>query len=289
MELRELNKFRIKAIIALLLGIVAVIVVFLLCVKYFQSLEWALIAALPSIIYIWRLNHQYRLKFKEYFVKKPLENIFTELKFLPETPLKQSNIEKTELIQEGDTYESNDLMVATYKNIQFVQADVELKNLKYSMQVNHFHYKRYKRIFKGRWMIFDFNKTFKSNVQIIDKKFKRIKKKNGTSFNKIEVEDIIFNKKFRIYTTNAHEAFYILTPQLIEKMQRLVKNIKGEVIFSFLDSKLHVGVNNKKDSFEHSIFRRINEAKVIENISKDIKLITSFVDELSLDNTLFKN
>jgi hypothetical protein len=51
---------------------------------------------------------------------------------------------------------------------------------------------------------------------------------------------------------------------------------------------LHVGIQNNKDSFEHSIFTKINENKVIEEISKDIKLITSFVDELDLDNDLFR-
>ena len=45
---------------------------------------------------------------------------------------------------------------------------------------------------------------------------------------------------------------------------------------------------NGKDSFEHSIFKKINEQQSIEEISKDIKIITNFIDELNLDNNLFK-
>ena len=74
----------------------------------------------------------------------------------------------------------------------------------------------------------------------------------------------------------------------MEKIQKLINTIDGKVILCFLDNKLHVGIQNNKDSFEHSIFKKINESKVIQTISKDIKLITSFVDELDLDNDLFR-
>ena len=39
---------------------------------------------------------------------------------------------------------------------------------------------------------------------------------------------------------------------------------------------------------EKSKFTKIDEEDIMNNISKDIKLITNFVDELNLDNDLFK-
>jgi hypothetical protein len=74
----------------------------------------------------------------------------------------------------------------------------------------------------------------------------------------------------------------------MERIKRLTSNISGRLLFCFIDNKLHIGLQNGKDSFEHSIFKEINEEQVTNEISKDIKLITDFVDELSLDNNLFR-
>ena len=105
---------------------------------------------------------------------------------------------------------------------------------------------------------------------------------------KVSMEDQIFNKNFRIYAQDEHDAFYILTPSLMEKIKNLESSISGKLLFCFIDNKLHVGIQNNKDSFEHSIFTKIDEEKVKNEISKDIKMITAFVDELNLDNNLFR-
>ena len=102
------------------------------------------------------------------------------------------------------------------------------------------------------------------------------------------MEDQAFNNSFRTYAQDEHEAFYILTPSLMEKIKNLTNNISGKLLFCFVDNKLHIGLQNGKDSFEHSIYKQIDEEKVTNEISQDIKLITNFVDELSLDNTLFR-
>lgn len=139
-------------------------------------------------------------------------------------------------------------------------------------------------------MIFDFNKSFKANVQVCQKGFGNSKVNNYKTmkYKKVSMEDQIFNKNFRIYAQDEHDAFYILTPSLMEKIKNLESSISGKLLFCFIDNKLHVGIQNNKDSFEHSIFTKIDEEKVKNEISKDIKMITAFVDELNLDNNLFR-
>jgi hypothetical protein len=74
----------------------------------------------------------------------------------------------------------------------------------------------------------------------------------------------------------------------MEKLKNISNKVKGKLLFCFIDNKLHIGIYNREDSFEHSIFQKINEEQVIKNISKDITLITNFIDELNLDNDLFR-
>lgn len=77
-------------------------------------------------------------------------------------------------------------------------------------------------------MIFDFNKNFKSNVQVISNDFIKRSLPRIKNNKKVKLEDIEFNKMFKIYS------------------------------------------------------------EIEQDIIKDIKLITDFVNELNLDNDLFK-
>lgn len=75
----------------------------------------------------------------------------------------------------------------------------------------------------------------------------------------------------------------------MEKIERLDDNNKGKLLLCFIKNRLHIGLYDNKDSFEapNCLFK-INEAKELNRTNSDIKVITQFVDELNLDNTLFK-
>ena len=229
--------------------------------------------------------------FKETFVLKSLNSVFTDLNYTPEEGIPESVIRDTQMMDMGDRYYSNDYISAKYKDINVVQSDVHIEEERETTDSDGNTTTTWVTIFRGRWMIFDFNKTFKANIQVCQKGFGNAQISNwGTAlkYKKVLMEDQDFNNNFRIYAQSEHEAFYILTPALMEKIKRLTSSIYGSVLLCFIDNKLHVGIQNNRDSFEHSIFTKIDENKVTEEISKDIKLITSFVDELDLDNDLFR-
>ena len=231
------------------------------------------------------------LAFKETFVLKSLKTIFTDLIYEPEKGLDESIIRDTKMMYMGDRYSSNDYISGKYKNINVIQADVHIEEEHTSTDSDGNTTTTWITIFKGRWMIFDFNKYFKANIQISQKGFGNSKLSNWGSkikYKKVMMEDQEFNNSFKTYAQDEHEAFYILTPSLMEKIKKLTNNISGKLLFCFIDNKLHIGLQNNKDSFEHGIFTRIDEEKVTNEISQDIKLITNFIDELSLDNDLFR-
>lgn len=140
----------------------------------------------------------------------------------------------------------------------------------------------------GRLMIFDFNKNFKANIQVSSHHFDANRLPWKKKFSSVEMEDVEFNKYFSVYAENEHEAFYILTPHFMEKIKEVTKKLNCGIMFGFIDSKLHIAIDNNEDSFEYNVFKPINEQEVSDNIVKDIKVITNFVDELNLDNNLFR-
>lgn len=141
-------------------------------------------------------------------------------------------------------------------------------------------------------MIFDFNKKFQCDLQVRDRRFSYAKKSGGwfsdrDKTEKLETESVEFNRTFKVYAENDSEAFYILTPHFMEALMRAKVQADGEVLFCFVDSKLHVAVNNKSDSFEPPVWSPIDRETVRRAVTEDMSLITDLVDTLKLDERLF--
>lgn len=233
---------------------------------------------------------RYELGFKEVFVHSALKKIFNNVVYNPEEGLNKSVIGHTGMMNMGDKYSSNDYVSAEYKGIKFTQADVHIEERRTKKDKDGKTETYYETIFRGKWMVFDFNKNFKADVQVYTKWFSNATRNNTSNgkFQKIELENAEFNKSFRTYAQSQHDAFYILTPHIMEKIQNLSNNISGNLLLCFIDNKLHVGIQNRKKSFEASIWTKINEEKILEKINSEINIITQFVDELNLDNDLFR-
>lgn len=295
MSVRELEELRKKARTSILIGIVTTIL--FMVIMFAISAVLAFIGLTVGIIITTVIGSKnkkkFDLAFKDTFVLKSLQTVFTDLDYKPEYGIDESAIKSTQMMYMGDRYSSNDYISAKYKDVNFVQADVHIEEERESEDANGNSESYWVTLFKGRWMIFDFNKEFKANIQVRQKGFGNAKvsnwgKKKDDKFKKIALEDLEFNHKFKVYAQSEHDAFYVLTPSLMRRIITLSSNIQGKVLLCFVNNKLHVGIQNNKDSFEHSIFKAINEESVVENILKDIKVITSFVDELNLDNDLFR-
>ena len=285
-------------IIDTVIFIIWVIIMFLLYKKginlqAFLFITLFIMAIRMFIKYIF-LNKQiteFNNGFKNKYVLSSLNKIFTDLKYFPDKGLDYGVIANTRMMDMGDRYSSNDYFEGKYKNVNVKQADVHIEEEQQTTDSDGHTTTTWVTIFEGKWMIFDFNKTFTANVQVSQKGFGNSRVNNWgekNKYKKVEMEDAEFNKMFRIYAQNEHDAFYILTPSLMEKIKNLARTVSGKLLLCFINNELHIGLYNYKDSFEHSVYKKIDEEKINDDISKEIKIITNFVDELDLDNSLFR-
>ena len=239
-------------------------------------------------------RQRYRAAFKDAFVKRSLESVFTDLRYEPEQGIPYETIAATKMMYMGDRFHSEDYIHARYRNVRFTQSDVHIEEEHQSTDSEGHTTTEYVTIFRGRWMIFDFNKEFKANVQIAQKGFPNAKRKRFFGkkeelFKPVEMESEVFNKQFRVFAQNEHDAFYIITPAFMERVQSLAAHNKGKLLFCFVGNRLHIAIHDNKDSFEPgSVFKRPNEEAVTQKLRSEIGVITQFIDELSLDNDLFK-
>ena len=232
---------------------------------------------------------EYKKTYKAYFVEQNLAKTFTNLQYQHEAGLNKQVLAATQMINTGDRYSSNDLTMGKYKNVNFTQADVHIEE-EYTDSDGDTHYTT---IFRGRFMIFEFPKKFNFKLEVVSKFFGvgKVPGRNpqtGRKFEKFEVESIDFNKKFKIYAEDGFETFYLLDPSFILKIEKVSAEYDKKMIFCFVDNKLYGGINEGKDSFEPPRpSKPIDEQLEIEKVSHDIKVITDFVDELSLDRKIF--
>lgn len=285
-------------IIDTVIFIIWAIIMFLLYKKgvnlqafFFVTVFMMVIRMFIKYIFLNKQITEFNNGFKNKYVLSSLNKIFTDLKYFPDRGLDYSVIANTRMMDMGDRYSSNDYFEGKYKNVNVKQADVHIEEEQQTTDSDGHTTTTWVTIFEGKWMIFDFNKTFTANVQVSQKGFGNSRVNNWgekNKYKKVEMEDTEFNKMFKIYAQNEHDAFYILTPSLMEKIKNLARTVSGKLLLCFINNELHIGLYNYKDSFEHSVYKKIDEEKINDDISKDIKIITNFVDELDLDNSLFR-
>lgn len=289
-NIKELEKLRKKTVhwfwFGLIISLIATIIIFYKTNDTAYILVGLIIGGAIAIISAQIPQKKFRAAFKEYFVLNYLKTIFTDLVYKPEYGLDESIIENTNMVDMGDRYSSEDYISGKYKDINIVQADICIEEIDNDDEGSSTY-----TLFKGRWMIFEFNKTFKSDLHIYQKGLKSYNLNHSLSkryYNKVTLDDQEFNNIFTVYAQNEHEAFYILTPHFMEKLKNISSMVSGNLLFCFMNNKLHVGLCDGNDSFEWNIFKKLDESNLKNTIISDIKAITDFVDELNLDNTLFK-
>ena len=227
--------------------------------------------------------------YKEKIVVATLNSIFTDVHFDYERGIPSQVIADTNMMMMGNTYYSNDYFYGKYKDILFECSDVTIQEVTTDSDGNT----QTTTYFDGQWYIFDFNKTFKGSFQVCEKSFHYSKRQGGlfskeAKDEKIEMEDQEFNKLFKVFGTDPHSVFYVLTPNTMERIKTINAQIPGSLLFCFKETKLHVGVYNGKDLFEPKLRKPVNIAQDTAQTRKEIDAILQFVDTLKLDNDLFK-
>jgi hypothetical protein len=230
----------------------------------------------------------YKRTYKGFFIEQALLQVFTDLHYNHESGIDKQILDSTGMINTGDKFFSNDLTTGKYKNVPFTQADVDIQ-VKKSERDNDL----YSSIFLGRFMIFEFPKKFNFRVMIVSKSLDaqnviNNSTRSGRKFSKFEVESSNFNKQFKLYAEDGFEAFYLLDPAFVASIEDLGDKYGKKIILVFADNRLYIGLNEGKDSFEPPRpFRPIDKDAEVAKVAGEIKIITDFVDGLSLDRKIF--
>lgn len=244
-------------------------------------------------------NNQKELKrlYKETFMKGILEEYFEDVDYRWETGISQYQFFDTGIFEEYkiSSYHSEDYLSGVYKGVSFKQVDVE-----FTRRETTGDHPKDVTVFSGR--LFEFDDSFKQ-VQSV-KVMPEIEVRAENRF-QIERQDIVkmenmeFNKVFAVASASPQEAFYVLTPQVMERLldihNRYKKselddgsrnNIEGlyrTIAFHFKQDKLYVVIDHM-DSFDSNFLKEIDYPTEKEKIRKHIQVIIDVIEMLKLIN-----
>ncbi|GKH59676.1 DUF3137 domain-containing protein [Campylobacter ureolyticus] len=231
-------------------------------------------------------SKDFNKEFKNYFLKPYLEN--KGFIYKPYYGVEKIDLIRSRLFREFDYENGDDTISGEINGVKFYFGDIVLKNLKqekdsYSFLVEtlipaYHSRKRTDIVFKGIFFKADFNKFIDSSTFIMS---------FGTpkgNLKKIKVDNALFNEKFRVFSDDIQNAFYILTPAFMERVLELYNHFKTDISISFLKGIIYIAIETGINSFEPDITKSLITQNPAKNIIKDIEKILKIVEILRINS-----
>lgn len=125
------------------------------------------------------------------------------------------------------------------------------------------------------------------NVVIYFFIFREIAKQKKIKLEKrVNLEDVVFSKKWKVYAEDQVEARYVLTPALMERMLAVKRLFHGNRLdFSFWGNNLLIAVHTNKDMFETtSLFKSALDYRKVQEVICQLYSVFSVIDVLKIQN-----
>lgn len=279
--------YLICLIIGILLLVVAVPLIFI-----FSS--WALILAgvlgVAGIILI-AVSSSAKNRFTKNFLndlsRRIFNQVFPDNKYSPALGMDIKEILFPGFFMSPDRWNTNDLMEASYNGIPFRMGYYNLQNRQRHTDSKGNVYYSYVTYAEGRMIRFRFSKNFKATVKVMEKSFGDIFNEPGLE--KCETEYIDFNKRFALFTNDQLTTFYILTPQIQEKMMELEETFHGQLYMAFINNELYVAMNTEGGNIYKFKFGKPLDAEGLKLIISAIIVPATFIDLLDIDDRKFSS
>ncbi|MFP4478354.1 MAG: DUF3137 domain-containing protein [Candidatus Izemoplasmatales bacterium] len=216
--------------------------------------------------------------FKAKYVTEEVKKVFPNSTYRYDLGFTENEVIESNLLLKRDRFKSEDLIQGLYDGVSFKCSDLEQKEVRGSGKD-----RRVVTVFQGRFYEFDFHKNFKHNLILLQPNMYR----PFSGLNKVDTESIHFNSEFKIFAESDHEAFYILTPDFMEKLIYFDRKYLDKISFSFKNNKLYIAIDTRKDYFDIKPFKKV-DMTIFNEYQEELKDIQELVKVLNLNSTLFK-
>ncbi len=218
-----------------------------------------------------------------------IKELFDVKIYRPNGHINREIIASAGLVNNWEDISGSDYFEGSYNGVSIRYSDVNLSHEETDTDSDGKKTTKNVTDFKGQWLVCDFGKELSATVRLIERKGgTRFQRKHDGGKSDVETENMEFNKKYRITTTDGHTAFYLLTPHFMERVMAVDEMAKSSSLFCFQDGKVHIALYSGRDFFELKGVRLDHMDNVRQKFRGDLKYLTDIVDELLLNERLFK-
>ena len=238
----------------------------------------------------------FKSRFKNEVIARIVKFSDEGLEYIPTDGISRSEFMQSTIFDTGgDRYLSDDLVSGKIGStaIRFSEVHTQEKQ-EIKSEGSSLGLKRWKTLFKGVVFIADFNKHFKGRTVVLTDQAEKTFGSLGTMFQKlnstrdplVKMENLDFEKAFVVYSSDATEAHYILTPSLMERIVNL-KSRLSSIQLAFYNSVVFVSVPIKENLFEANMFRSLAGHNQMETYFMQLQMFIGVVEELNLNTRIW--
>lgn len=201
---------------------------------------------------------------------------FENLRWTNERPARVSEFHEIGLVDYYNRTSFDDIFFGNYKDVNFKIIEADLK-----YERNSGKNRTVTTILDGIILKIESKKCFNSHTLIrSDSLFKGAIKQ----LKRTELEDVIFEKKYDVYTNDEVEARVIINALFMERINNISKVFKTRsTSCAFLGNYIYIALNTYKDMFEIFNFNKpIDGAEFFAQMFEELLSIYKLIDYLQL-------
>lgn len=257
----------------------------------FGLIPVAIVCLVLTFVFGYKLSkHTETLKklLSENIVGSVLKDVFENVEYNPFGRISDKLAESAGMVFpfEYNSIGGSDHIKGTYKGLNVELSDVELYNVSscYNDETQQWEEDK-AQVFMGQWLVCDFGKELSGEVHLsANARALRKQHKNDS----VEMENTAFNDRFLVTAQDAQEAYYLLTPHMMEYILSAASRSGGEVYMAFLrGGRLHVAVKTGRDFFELGK-SEANVERLRQKFLGELHWFTDIMDELRLEEHLYQ-
>ena len=267
--------------------------VLILLVAFFGTLFYWAFQLVPRAK---ALDMEARKVYKDTFLSGMFGEYFESAHYWGEIGFTKQRVAEFDIYDFSNRFESEDKLSGYYKGVHFEQADVHIwhedsRNSSGNTRPGEdkdIHY------FQGRMFEFSAKLPYIHSLKIYNKlamDAKNDKRIRGSEQNRVQMESMEFNEAFAVYSEDAHEAFYILTPQMMERLMEMYNKYCRINDYSFHNMSLHFqgdklyfALEFYGNAFDPGKFP-ISYPEEKAKLKDDIQIIIDLIESLDLIDT----
>ncbi len=271
-----------------------ILVIYSSCRCFNESYIWVGVGAtaIGGFGYRWVVG-DYRSGFKEQIIRPLIGAIEKELHYAPDAMVPQALFQFSHLFdQRIDRYRGNDLVRGKIDDIAVQFSDIHAEHRSRNSKGRE----QWSTIFKGLYIVADFNKHFKGRTLVLPDLAENLfgsyignmlQSKNFSKDQLVKMDDPAFEKSFVVYGSDQIEAHYILTHTMMQRILKLKKETGSKIYVSFNGEKVMIAIDYDKDLFEPTVFSSLLSIEQAMSYIRTLRSSIGVVEELKLNEKLW--